>query len=143
MIYISHRGNLKGANPNLENNPAQVKSCLAKGLHCEIDVWFINGHFFLGHDGPVYAVKEKFLENKKLWCHAKNLSALEKMSSNSKIHSFWHETDQFTLTSKGYIWTFPDRPVCAKSIIVKLNRGSDFNPMSEPKCYGICSDYLI
>ena len=143
MFLISHRGNLNGIQEKRENSPSYIKEALNKGYDVEVDVRFKDNKFFLGHDINQYEINKEFLENKKIWCHAKNLSALEKMSSNSKIHCFWHETDQFTLTSKGYIWTFPDRPVCAKSIIVKLNQGSDFNPMSEPKCYGICSDYLI
>ena len=79
MILISHRGNYDGPNIKLENNPAQITKMINDGFDCEIDVWYINSHFLLGHDGPVYAVKERFLENNKLWCHAKNMSALEKM----------------------------------------------------------------
>ena len=90
MILISHRGNYDGPNIKLENNPAQITKMINDGFDCEIDVWYINSHFLLGHDGPVYAVKERFLENNKLWCHAKNMSALEKMIKNKKINCFWH-----------------------------------------------------
>ena len=143
MIYISHRGNLNGPEPEFENNPSQVKKAISKGLDCEVDVWFINGHFFLGHDEPTYPVKESFLENIKLLCHAKTLTCLNKMLSNKNIHCFWHQEDQFTLTSNKYIWTFPNQPVCENSVIVQLepeNSNSNFS-RNELKCYGICTDY--
>jgi len=142
MILIAHRANLNGPDYSTANTPRQINKVIELGLNCEVDVWKVNDDFFLGHDEPKYKTELEFLKNDKLWCHAKNLEALESMLYNN-IHCFWHETDQFTLTSKGYIWTFPDRPVCAKSIIVKLNRGSDSNSTSEPRCHGICSDYLI
>ncbi len=122
MILISHRGNFDGPDPKSENNPVQINSIMRGGFHCEVDVWYINGHFMLGHDAPTYTVKQRFLENEKLWCHAKTLSALEKMLNNKKIHCFWHQKDDFTITSKGYIWTFPEKPICQKSIIVSLGR---------------------
>jgi hypothetical protein len=136
MVLISHRGNLDGPKPKLENNPAQVKSVILSGFDCEIDVWNINGHFILGHDRPSYPVKEKFLENKKLWCHAKNLQALEVMLGNKNIHCFWHENDDFTLTSKNFIWTFPEKSTSKKSVVVSLDKKS-----SDYQCYGICTDY--
>ena len=139
MIYISHRGNLDGPDISYENNPAQIKTTLSKGFDCEIDAWLINNHFFLGHDEPRYAIKEGFLENQKLWCHAKNLAALEKMLANDSIHCFWHNQDDHTITSKGYIWTFPGKPVTEKSVIVDL--GLEQN--SAANCYGICTDYPI
>ena len=143
MIYISHRGNLNGPDPKFENNPSQIKKAFSKGLHCEVDVWFINNHFYLGHDEPTYPVKESFLENKKLWCHAKTLTSLNKMLSNKNIHCFWHQEDKFTLTSNNYIWTFPNQSVCENSVIVQLepeNSNSNFS-RNELKCYGICTDY--
>ena len=65
------------------------------------------------------------------------------MLSNKNIHCFWHQEDQFTLTSNKYIWTFPNQPVCENSVIVQLepeNSNSNFS-RNELKCYGICTDY--
>ena len=75
MIFISHRGNINGKIKKLENNPDYIRSAIKKGFDVEIDVWFKNG-FYLGHDKPQFKVSKKFLENKKLWCHAKNQDAL-------------------------------------------------------------------
>ena len=142
MMVISHRGNVNGANKNLENHPTRIESVLKSGHDCEIDVWHIDGVFMLGHDSPCYEVPESFLENPKLWCHAKNLPALEKMLSNTKIHCFWHEDDKFTITSKGFIWTFPDNETTSKSVIVykkKFWKDERFGP---EKPFAICTDHL-
>ena len=43
---------------------------------------------------------------KNIWCHAKTsdaLSALKKIEA----HYFWHQDDDYTITSKGYFWTYP------------------------------------
>lgn len=31
---------------------------------------------------------------------------------------FWHQEDDYALTSSGYIWTYPDKLLTDKSIIV-------------------------
>ena len=134
MILISHRGNLNGPS-DLENHPIYVKEAIAKGFDCEVDVWLKDGEYWLGHDEPTYDVSRGFLQNDKLWCHAKNLEALEGMLAYG-IHCFWHEEDDFTLTSKGYIWTYPDKGVCLNSVIVQLKKGEP------PKnCHGLCTDF--
>ena len=63
MIFISHRGNLKGPNKEEENNPSYITTAINKGFHVEADVFFINDNFFLGHDKPLYQIKANFLEN--------------------------------------------------------------------------------
>ena len=93
MIKIAHRGNTKGRNKALENDPSYINSATSKGHHCEVDVWFIKGDFWLGHDAPTYPTDIDFLENDKLICHAKNIEALHEMLKSSNIHCFWHEQD--------------------------------------------------
>lgn len=138
MKIISHRGNINGPSES-ENNPAQVKKVLKMGYDCEIDVWLIDGCFFLGHDKPHFPVKDEFLSSAGLWCHAKNLPALHKMLENGKMHCFWHQNDDFTLTSEGFIWTFPNKIVTEKSVIVDLN---EHLPIKRYNCFGVCRDYI-
>lgn len=109
MIYISHRGNLTGPSKT-ENYPIHISAALVMGYHVEIDVWFVNDKFYLGHDEPNFKteVDLKYLKNKKLWCHAKNIEALSMMLRN-KVHCFWHQEDDATITSKSYIWTYPGK----------------------------------
>ena len=56
MKYIAHRGNLNGPNRLLENKPDYLNVALSLGYDVEVDVWFIDGKFFLGHDRPDYEI---------------------------------------------------------------------------------------
>jgi hypothetical protein len=118
MILISHRGNLDGRLKNVENSPDYITFALNQGYDVEIDIWYVDFKFYLGHDEPLYKIEEKFLENKNLWCHAKNEEALFKMLQNQKIHCFWHQSDDYTLTSKGIPWVYPGKKVSEKGIWV-------------------------
>ena len=138
MILISHRGNLNGSNPKLENNVQYVETALNKGFEVEIDVWYKDNEFYLGHDEPTYHINVNWLQNKKLWCHAKNIEALSVMLDND-IHCFWHQEDDVTLTSCGFIWTYPGKQLTLKSIAVLPER---FNKNLK-KCLGVCSDYIV
>lgn len=130
---------MDGRNLEFENNPLYILEAVAQGFDCEIDVWVKNGKYFLGHDFPKYLVEDSFLKNEFLWCHAKNIDALQKMSSDDKIHFFWHQKDDYTLTSKGYIWAYPSKILTKKSICV-LPENSFYEKLD---CAGICSDYII
>ncbi len=138
VIIISHRGNTNGESELTANSPDAVSALLDKGIHCEVDVWRIFDKYFLGHDEPKYKINKKFLKNDKLWCHAKNLESLQGMLDNN-IHCFWHQTDDYTLTSKGYIWTFPKKEVCNRSVIV--HKGPDWR--DKYNCYAVCTDYPL
>ena len=138
MIYISHRGNTLGKNANKENHPDFILEAIKKGFDVEIDVWCDNNVFSLGHDNPEYEIDSKFLENKKLWCHAKNLLALETMKTIG-CHFFWHEDDRFTLTSKGYIWSYPGNLAGKNSIFLFPENYPDINFKLSA---GICSDFV-
>jgi hypothetical protein len=141
MKIISHRGNLNGPNPSLENSLELINLALKNKFDVEIDVWLINKQWYLGHDKPEYLISQKFLENKKLWCHAKNLEALYSMLDCKNINCFWHQDDDFTLTSKGFIWTYPNKQVTSRSVIVLQNK-ENIDPFKK-YIYGICTDYPI
>ena len=136
-ILISHRGNIDGEFHELENTPTYIESAIKLGYGVEIDVWYINGKFMLGHDEAKYDVDYKFLMNKKLWCHAKNLDALVEMKKYD-IHYFWHEEDTVTLTSKNYIWAYPGTQPIIGSIAVKPELYNE----NVNKCEGVCSDFI-
>ena len=138
MIYISHRGNTAGKDMKLENHPDFISKAIKKGFDVEIDVWFENNVFLLGHDNPKYEIDTKFLENPKLWCHAKNLAALETMR-NIDCHFFWHEEDNYTLTSKGYIWAYPGNLAGKNSIFLFPEK---YPNIDYKLCAGICSDFV-
>ena len=147
MRLIAHRGNVEGSKPQYENDPSYLQEALDRGFDVEIDAWYIDHDWYLGHDRPLYKLEETFLlHDERSWVHAKNLEALMH-GNNVKVHVFWHQNDDFTLTSKGYIWTYPGKQVTRKSVIV-CKTDEEFRTYSSLKRdvagfdvpYGICAD---
>lgn len=136
---ISHRGNISGPNTSLENNPEYILKAISLGYDCEVDIWFVNQELYLGHDKPTYKTNMEFLSKheKNLWVHCKNFDALEYFNKIKSFNYFWHQEDDFTITSKGYIWTYPGNVVGNKSVIV-----DNENRFNSYKCFGVCSDYI-
>jgi hypothetical protein len=143
MILISHRGNLNGKTDD-ENKPKYIEKALSQGFDVEVDVWYDNNQFWLGHDKPQYKVSEGFLEHPSLWCHAKNIQALYVMDKNYHIHCFWHQEDDVTLTSRGFFWTYPGKQLTEKSICVLPEFEDKKSKVILPKnVAGICSDFVV
>lgn len=140
MKLISHRGNLSGPNPEVENSPSYIKEALYYGFDVEIDVWLVDDYFYLGHDKPIYRVSESFLTTEKLWCHAKNIPALVTMLKNPLIHCFWHQEDDVVLTSKKYLWTYPGKKIADSDAIAVVPERVENWDIS--KAVGVCSDYI-
>tara|TARA_B100000900_G_C20374905_1_gene631996 strand:- start:222 stop:653 length:432 start_codon:yes stop_codon:yes gene_type:complete len=137
MIYISHRGLIDGQNKDIENHPDQIKLLLNKNINIEIDIRYHKNKLYLGHDEPMYEISKDFLLNKNLWCHAKDFKALEEMSKIN-CHYFWHQEDDYTITSKGFIWVYPGKQLVKNSIcVIPEKHENDYS-----FCYGICTDYL-
>jgi hypothetical protein len=122
MKIISHRGNLQGVIAELENSPLYIRAAL------EYNNWY------LGHDKPQYRIDQAFLEDNRLWCHAKNKEAFLKMIEIG-VNCFWHQNDNFTLTSIGIPWCYPGNYI-PNGIVVELGKKKQI-----PKVYGICTDY--
>ena len=75
-----------------------------------------------------------------LWIHCKNFDVLNYLiSEQNNLNFFWHENDDYTLTSKNYIWTYPSKHFFENSVLVYLE--SDFKISENQKIYGICTDY--
>ena len=73
MKVISHRGNLNGPSPSSENKISSIEKCLNLGFDVEVDLWFLSGNFYLGHDKPEYQINDSYFINEKIWFHLKNL----------------------------------------------------------------------
>ena len=139
MILISHRGNIKGKKPELENYPDYVNEAIYAGYDVEVDLWSVNKRIYLGHDKPQYEISNEWLTKRvdKLWIHCKNVELLEWIQ-NTVLHYFWHQEDTVTLTSKGYIWAYPGKQPIKNSIAVMPELHDD----DISQCLGICSDYI-
>lgn len=108
MIHVAHRGNFKGKNEDLENNPEYLFEAINSGYYVETDVWLIGDDYYLGHDYPKYKVPEYILCNEKIICHAKSIDTFLALLQNKLIHCFFHDKDYCTLTSNGWVWKYPE-----------------------------------
>jgi hypothetical protein len=141
MKLISHRGNIDGPQPDRENSPNYINEAIEAGYNVEIDIWFVNNKWYLGHDSPIYEIKYNFLFDSRFWLHAKNGEAFYKLlnDKNYYFNVFWHTNEDWILTSKKHIWTFPNKYLFSNSICVLPELGYDGDIK---KCYGICSDFI-
>jgi len=144
MKIISHRGLIYGPNKNKENKPDEIEKVLLQGFDCEIDVWAIYDKWFLGHDEPQYEIPVSFLGKQGLWIHCKNLDALYKLNDSVfNYEYFWHQNDDFTLTSGNFIWTYPGKHLTKNSIAVLPEFNKDYwEYVKSVTIYGICTDYV-
>lgn len=139
MKFISHRGNLIGSIPDLENRPEYILNAIQSGFDCECDVWYYESNWWLGHDKPQYLIDFEFFNRncKHLWVHAKNFEALHRLVG-THINCFFHDRDNYTITSKGIIWAYPGMELNSKTVCVMPDQSHQ-----TLECYGICSDYII
>lgn len=134
MILISHRGNISGKDTKRENTTRYIEQAISKGYDVEIDVWFKDEKFFLGHDYPQEQIEKSWFHAKPLWCHCKNYLALRELV-HLGVHCFFHNNDDYTLTSHGYIWAYPGREGDKKTIAVMPEDHFDISNFD-----GVCAD---
>ena len=65
MLFISHRGNINGPNHKEENKIDYILNALNEMYEVEVDLWFKNNKFYLGHDEPQFEISIDFFEKKK------------------------------------------------------------------------------
>lgn len=139
MIFISHRGNLYGPNRDIENTEQSIRLAIDQGFECEIDVWFLAGSYWLGHDYPQYKTTLEFLDIYKtsLWVHCKNIDALVRLKDT--YHCFFHDKDLYTITSRNVIWGNVDSEIVLDGIVVMPERATKFSF----NCKGVCTDFPV
>jgi len=144
MLKIAHRGNLYGPDPERENTPDAISEALALGYDVEIDIWLVDGKLYLGHDEPTYLIDSIQLAKigSRGWFHCKNLAVLQYFKeSKINFNYFWHQNDDYTLTSNGYFWTYPGMETNPYSILVHLGI-PDADTLAQ-SIHGICSDHFL
>lgn len=149
MKLIAHRGNINGKAENAENRPIYIESAILLGYEVEVDIWFVDNKFWLGHDAPEYPVTDKWiLKNANhLWFHCKNVDAvnmfLDLDIDGGGFQYFWHENDRLSITSQGYIWTC-DVSITGPNVVWMItNEGPmDGSGIGNPDIYGVCADNL-
>lgn len=149
MLLIAHRGNVGGNNPHRENAPTYIDEALNLRFNAEVDIWYDKKKWWLGHDEPQHKIDAHWLNNRgtMLWLHCKNLGALTRFADGDMgvghymPNYFWHQNDNFTLTSHGFIWTFPGQPLTKNSVCV-LPEKAEYTVTQLKNCWAICSDHI-
>lgn len=141
MILISHRGNVNGPNEDFENHPLYIDLAISQGYDVEIDLWMKSGELFLGHDEPDIQIDEEYLLERKtdLWIHCKNSLALS-FCIDKNLHCFYHNTDDYTITSHGFVWAYPGKELSSKRCV--MVKPELFNYPSTDGYFAVCSDYV-
>lgn len=145
MILIAHRGNLSGPNPQKENSPDYIDAAIKAGYSVEIDLRVAGHELYLGHDNPDYVIDYDFLINRKdkLWVHCKNAQALA-YCLRYNINCFFHNTDDYTMTSFGYVWAYPGLPKAGNLCISAVpDTVMTKEEVLEQGYFGICTDYVL
>lgn len=145
MLYISHRGNCSGLNPEQENTHNYIDSAIERGYDVEIDIWKVNNEYWLGHDAPIQKTTRDWLYQRKdrLWIHCKNFQALSDLVGQPSFRVFYHEKEKHTIISNRLIWSHDLSEINSKCIIPLLSMEDISTHINNVgSCYGICSDYV-
>ena len=147
MKLIAHRANINGPDDSTANKPEQIVKCLSEGYDVEVDLRIhkSTNTLWLGHDEPQYMISWWWLASKsdKLWIHCKDLDTLHEMSKNTSGYNyFFHQEDDYVLTSKNNIWAYPGKSYTSNTIVVMPEWNNvNWDMLKVTNCYGICTDY--
>lgn len=141
-ILIAHRGNIAGSQPEYENTIPYIFNALNRGFNCEVDLWYKNDKWLLGHDAPMYECGLDSLKDTRLWIHAKTLETVQELYKLNFNYKFFYHTieDAVFVHTTHHLWTYPGRQLLTSSIAVKPEIVIDRWDISE--CAGICSDFI-
>lgn len=127
----------------MENKPEYIDDAISNGYDVEIDIRYIDGELYLGHDYPCTKISEMFIRDraKNLWIHCKNIESLRLLCKDYQVFS--HDVDEAVLTSNGFLWTYPGKKLTDMSICVLPEKATtSYNNDQLRSCYGICSDII-
>jgi hypothetical protein len=146
MKLISHRGNIDGLLPGLENTCPYIQRAINSGYDVEVDVRLIGDKLFLGHDHPDHEVSFGWLIDRKdyLWVHAKNFGALSHLIDQN-LRVFYHQQEAHTIINNcNLIWSHDLSEANEKSIIPLLSQEDIANYYQDngSDVAGICSDFI-
>ena len=151
-LLIAHRGLVDGPDINKENTVSAISSARQEGYDVEIDVWYHNGSWWLGHDGPTTPVEFEWLmgmdrddgiDTHHVWIHAKSIKTLYQLQAQEwPGHVFFHENDPTVLTSSGYLWTFPGQELTPLSVCVMPEYTDAILQIKQLNVYAFCSDWI-
>lgn len=150
-LLIAHRGLIDGPNPEIENKYETLLAARRQGFDVEVDVWYVDGELWVGHDKPDYKIQIHELKalahdlhdnDCHAWIHCKNIDTVEYFNEKecADFNFFYHETDAITLTNRCFLWTYPGKQLTSNSICVLPEDIYAVWQIPSITCYGFCSD---
>lgn len=146
MKIYAHRGNLDGPDKIHENSPEKIKEALAEKFYVEVDAWYVpeDDSLWFGHDFPTYKVDWDFIQQYKyqMVIHAKSFETLVYLK-NRDCHHFFHDKDDYVLTSWNWIWMYPsmDNKYDWSTIMALPEQVNLFDKQHVEGIGGVCTDY--
>jgi hypothetical protein len=151
-LLIAHRGLLNGPDKDKENTLSAILTARQQGYDVEIDLWFNNDGWWLGHDSPQYKIdfdwlriidKKSYFDVHHVWIHAKTIQTLYQLRKMRwEGHVFFHEKDPTVLTNTGYLWTYPGQELTPLSICVMPEYTDAILRCKDLQVYAFCSDWI-
>ena len=145
MKIISHRGNIKGPNPQKENRPSYIDCAIQLNYYVEVDIRWQDNNFWLGHDEPQYCIDSTWMESRKdkLWFHCKNQEAAIKMHNLNKNYLYFcHSNDSYVLTSTEHLWVHDLNSTIDHSCIVPLLTIQSIQTYKNIQPFAVCTDFV-
>lgn len=151
-LWIAHRGCTQGIDRR-QNHPDFIKEAHNKMFDVEIDIRYIDGKYWLGHDGPEYDIGADlydFWESRSvwygsLWFHCKDIPTMyQVMNLPQRFNCFIHDRDDaalvYTGTHNTWLWTLMGKPLTNNSIAVLPEQVEHWEGFHS--CAGYCSDFI-
>ena len=84
------------------------------------------------------------LLTENLWIHCKNNRALYQLSKHTtpKLNYFWHQKDDFTLTSRNNVWCYPNKEIPYEDRRRAIVVMPEIHNQDVKGYGGICSDFI-
>ena len=141
-MRIAHRALVNGPDKTIENDISAIVDRCSRGLYSEIDIWYKDYKWYLGHDAPEKQISLPYLLSPYLFIHAKNVEAFHELQKLSDIHGlnlriFYHTEEHYALTTRGETIIYPGLPEKEGWLYMMPER----TQLVLQSCSMICSDY--
>lgn len=144
MNIISHRGNINGKIIDKENSPVYIDAAIGSGYQVEVDLRYVKGFFWLGHDTVQYKISKNWIEKRldNIWYHCKNLyAAIELKKINPNIKYFCHVQDAYVITSTSHFWVHDLKLKLNKDCIIPLLSKKSVLNWKQQNVHAVCTDF--
>ncbi len=140
LILIAHLGNIDGQDVELQNTPAYLQAALAQGWHVCCDVVSRHGGFALPTQRGLAPMPYSMLSHARVWCRAADPETFDALAQVG-AHIVLRDTNSWSPTNHGYLWTHPDAPLTPRSIAAYPELAAP-DWLKSREIAGICSNEI-